>query len=119
MLLETLTALTVLSIVLVTLFQAHASGLRTTGAAADYAKARILGQGLLADATGAWNGSLVSKRGSDGKFAWTIEVGPERAPWADVKAGRNWRLHRIRVTVSWEGGRRLELETLKLGTANG
>ncbi len=43
-LLETLTALTILAIALVSLFEAHASGLRTAGIAADYAEARIVGR---------------------------------------------------------------------------
>ncbi len=118
-LLETLTALTILSIVLVSLFQAHAQGLSTAGTAVDYAKARIFGQGLLADAMSGWSGDLVSKRGNEGRFAWSIDVSEERAPWAEIKSEKNWRLHRIRVTVAWEKGRKIELETLKLGRANG
>lgn len=118
-LLETLTALTILSIALVGLFEAHAQGLRTAGSATDYAKARIFAQGLLADATGGWKSELVSKRGTDGAYAWSIDIEPERAPWADIKTEGNWRLHRVRVTVSWEKGRQIELESLKLGRVNG
>jgi general secretion pathway protein I len=118
-LLETLTALTILSIALVGLFEAHQQGLRTAGSAADYARARIFAQGLLADATSGWSSEPVSKRGSDGQFAWSIDVTPERAPWADFKTEGNWRLKRIRVTVAWDKGRQIELESLKLGRANG
>ena len=116
-LLETLTALTVLSIALVSLFEAHAQGLRTAGSAADYARARIFAQGLLADATGGWSGDLASKRGTEGTFTWSIDVEPERAPWAEVKTEGNWRLHRVRVTVAMDKGRQVNLETLKLGRA--
>jgi general secretion pathway protein I len=118
-LLETLTALTILSIALVSLFEAHAQGLKTAGSATDYAKARIFAQGLLADATSGWSSELVSKQGSDGRFAWSIDVDQEGAPWAEVKTEGSWRLHRIRVTVSWDKGRQIELESLKLGRSNG
>jgi hypothetical protein len=119
MLLETLTALTILAIVLVSLFQAHAQGLNTAGTAVDYANARIFGQGLLADAQSGWNGDLLSKRGREGRFDWSIDVSQERAPWAEFKSDKKWNLHRIRVTVAWEKGRKIELETLKLGRSSG
>lgn len=116
-LLETLTALTVLSIALVSLFEAHAQGLSTAGSAAEYARARIFAQGILADATGGWSRDLASKRGTDGPFTWSIDIEPEHTAWADVKTEGNWRLHRVRVTVAWDRGRHVNLETLKLGRA--
>jgi prepilin-type N-terminal cleavage/methylation domain-containing protein len=113
-LLETLTALTVLSIALVSLFEAHAQGLTTAGSAASYARARIFAQGLLVDATSGWGGELASKRGTEGAFTWSIDVELERSSWADVKTEGNWRLNRVRVTVAWDRGRQINLETVKL-----
>jgi len=116
---ETLTAMLVMSIGLVSLFEAHSRALRTAGAAADYARARIFAQGLLADTVGSWNGRTFSKSGNDDGFAWTIDVAPESAPWANVAMRDNWKLRRIRVIVSWAGGRQFELNSLKLGRTNG
>ncbi len=114
-LVETLAALTILAIALVSLFEAHATGVRNAGIAADYAKARILGQSLLAETVSGRGGSLVSGRGSVGGFGWSIDVVPERAPWSVIKSEKNWRLHRVRVTVAWDKDRRIELDGLKLG----
>lgn len=116
---ETLTAMLVLSIGLVSLFEAHSRALRTAGAAADYARARIFAQGLLADTVSGWNGKLISKSGNDDGFAWSIDVAPESAAWANVAMRDNWKLRHVRVIVSWAGGRQFELDSLKLGRTNG
>lgn len=117
-LLETLTALTILAIAFVSLFEANASGLRNTRIAADYAEARILAQALLADTVSGRGRSVVSGRGRIGRFGWSIDVAPERAPWSKIKSEKSWRLHRVRVTVAWDKDRRIELDTLKLGRPN-
>jgi hypothetical protein len=109
----------VLSIGLVSLFEAHSRALRTAGAAADYGRARIFAKGLLADTVAGWNGKLTSKTGNDGGFAWAIDVSPEAASWANIPTHDNWRLQRVRVIVSWAGGRQVELDSLKLGRKNG
>src|SRR5262245_49611518 len=75
-LLETLTALTILGIALVSLFDAHQRGLRAARVADDYAVARILAQSLLADATTGNSGVVVPRRGSEGRYGWAIEVHP-------------------------------------------
>jgi len=116
---ETLTAMLVLSIGLVTLFEAHSRALKTAGIAADYLSARILAQGLLADATGGRRGKLAPRQGTDNGFAWKIDVAPEAASWANVKVRDDWKLQRVRVIVSWNGGRQLELDTVKLRRPNG
>jgi general secretion pathway protein I len=113
-LIETLTALTILAISLVSLFEAQGTGLRAAGSAADYAKARILAQSLLAETTATWRGGSVTRNGIDGSFGWSVDVAPE--PWA-TKSKSAWRLHRFNVTVAWANDRRIELATLKLGAA--
>jgi prepilin-type N-terminal cleavage/methylation domain-containing protein len=117
-LLETLTALTILAIALVSLFEAHARGLHNAGIATDYAEARILAQGLLADTVSGRGGSVISGKGRIGRFDWSIDVAPERAPWSEIKSEKSWRLDRVRVTVAWDKDRRIELDTLKLGRPN-
>lgn len=116
---ETLTAMLVLSIGLVSLFEAHSRALRTAGAAADYARARIFAQGLLADTVSGWKGKLISKSGNDDGFAWSIDVAPEGAAWANVTTQDNWKLRRVRVIVNWASGHQFELNSLKLGRTNG
>lgn len=116
---ETLVALLVLSIGLVSLFEAHSHALKSAGIAADYARARILAQGLLAEAVAGWSQKVAAKTGDTDGFQWFVDVEPETAPWAAVQTRDNWKLQRIRVTVRWQGNRYLELNSLKLGRANG
>jgi prepilin-type N-terminal cleavage/methylation domain-containing protein len=116
-LLETLTALAILGIALVALFDAHQRGLRAARIADDYATARILAQSLLADATGGNVGGVIPRQGNEGRFGWAIEVQPAGGGWADIKSDANWRLNHVRVTVAWDADRRVQLDTLKLGRA--
>lgn len=116
-LLETMTALTILAISFVGLYEAHTSAMRTASTAADSTRARIIAQSLLAEATSGWNAHPSSRSGSDGRFRWSVVVARENAPWADIKSD-HWRLNRIRVSVAWDLARRVELETLKLGRAD-
>jgi prepilin-type N-terminal cleavage/methylation domain-containing protein len=117
-LLETLTALTILAIALVSLFDSQARGLRAAGAADSYAEARILAQALLADTVSGWSGTPIPRNGSDGRFGWSIDVTPEHAAWAEIKSKTNWRPYHIRVTVAWDKDRSVTLDTVKLGRSN-
>jgi prepilin-type N-terminal cleavage/methylation domain-containing protein len=117
-LLETLTALTILAIAFVSLFEAHAAGLRAAGTAADSTRTRSLAQSLLAEASSGRERRPASRSGRDGRFAWTIDVEEVHAPWAEITSQMNWRLHHIRVAVLWDKSRRIALETLKLGRAD-
>lgn len=114
-LLETLTALAILSIALVGLFDAHALGLRGATAADHHAEARMLAQSLMADAVGANHDRVVPRRGTEGRFAWTIEVQPVKADWAQFKSDAGWQLNHVRVSVTWDANRRVQLDTFKLG----
>ena len=117
-LLETLTAMTILAIALVSLFEAHANSVRAAGVAADSTRARMMAEALLADAASGPDVRPASRKGHDGRFAWSVDIDPERAPWARVKSAL-WRLNHIRVAVTWDKSRRIELETLKLGRSDG
>lgn len=116
-LLETLTALAILAIALVGLFDAHALGLRGATAADHHAEARMLAQSLLADAVGANHESVVPRRGTAGRFGWAIEVQPVKEGWGQFKSEAGWRLNHVRVSVTWDANRRVELDTFKLGRA--
>ena len=112
-----MTALTILAIAFVSLYEAHAAAMRTTSAATDGTRARIIAQSLLAEATRGWNIYPGSRKGSDGRFNWSIDIAREEAPLARFKSNQ-WRLNRIRVTVTWDRARRLQLDTLKFGRAD-
>jgi prepilin-type N-terminal cleavage/methylation domain-containing protein len=116
-LLETLTALAILAIALVGLFDAHALGLRGATAADHHAEARMLAQSLLADAVGANHERIVPRRGSQGRYAWTIDAQPVRESWGQFKSDAGWRLHHVRVSVTWDADRRVQLDTFKMGHA--
>jgi prepilin-type N-terminal cleavage/methylation domain-containing protein len=117
-LLETLTALTILAIALVSLFDAQMRGLRAAGAADSYAQARLFAQALLADTVSGWKGPLVSRRGHEGNYDWAIEVAPAGDAWADITSKARWKLNHVRVIVAWDKDRSVVLDTLKLGRAN-
>jgi prepilin-type N-terminal cleavage/methylation domain-containing protein len=117
-LLETLTALTILAIALVALFDAHMRGLRAAGTADAYAEARLFGQALLTDTVSGWGAPLASRSGHEGRFNWAIAVAPSNAPWADFTSKSKWRLYDVRVTVAWDKDRSVVLDTLKLGRAH-
>lgn len=116
---ETLVAMMVLSIGLASLYDAHTRALKTAGASAEYAKARILAQGLLAEAVSGWPKQLTSKYGQDSGFHWAVQFQPATGPWASVQTRDGWKLQQVSVTVAWPGGRKLELNSLKLGRSNG
>jgi prepilin-type N-terminal cleavage/methylation domain-containing protein len=114
-LLETLTALAILAIALVGLFDAHALGLRGATAADHHAEARMLAQSLLADAVGANHERVVPRRGAAGRFGWAIEAQPVKEDWGQLKSDAGWQLNHVRVSVTWDANRRVQLDTFKLG----
>ena len=117
-LLETVAALTILAIALVSLFDAKSKGLRLVGATSAHAKARILASSILAETTGQWHQGLRSSSGRYEAYTWYVEVAPVGSEWAQLKSEANWRMFHIRVTVAWPRHRQLHLETLKLGRVN-
>ncbi|WP_045836335.1 prepilin-type N-terminal cleavage/methylation domain-containing protein [Hyphomicrobium sp. 99] len=116
-LLETMTALTILAIAFVSLYEAHSAAMRTASAATDGTRARIVAQSLLAEATSGWNIHPGSRSGTDGRFNWSIVIAREEAPWGTIKSNQ-WRLNRIRVAVTWDRARRVQLDTLKFGRSD-
>ncbi len=117
-LLETLAALTILAIAIVSLFEAQATGLRATSQVSAHSKARILAQSLLAETTNNWDGGMRSSSGRYDTFAWVVEVVPAAYDWAEIKSEHGWRLFQIRVAVDWDKGRRVQLESMKVGRVN-
>ncbi len=116
-LLETLTALTILSIALVSLLQAQATGLRAASSAELYAQARILGQSLLAQSVSGAGDRPRPMQGRHGPFKWSIKVSRAGQPVTSKDPEAVWRLHHVRVTIAWDRSRSIELDTLKLARA--
>jgi prepilin-type N-terminal cleavage/methylation domain-containing protein len=117
-LLETLTALTILAIAMVSLFDAHVRGLSAARTVDAYADARLFAQALLTGTVSGWKGRLASRRGREGRYDWSIEVTPAKGSWASFTSKGRWRLNHVRVTVAWDKNRSVVLDTLKLGRAN-
>jgi hypothetical protein len=134
-------ALAILAIALVSLYDAHARGLRAAGAAGAYAEARLIAQALLADAQAPRGRAPVASKGRQGRFWWSVDTAPEGASWAiitpkpkadsaqgarsnsssssETAPAATWQMYRIHVTVGWDRNRSVELETLKLGAVRG
>ncbi len=117
-LLETLTAMTILAIAMVSLFDAHMRGL-----ARGRRSRRLCGgahprRGLADRCRQRLDEQPASRSGREGRFNWSIAVAPVGAPWAQIKSKASWRLRHIRVTVAWDKDRSIVLDTLKLGRAH-
>lgn len=110
---ETLIALLVVSIGLVSLFAAQTQAIKTVGISSDYVQARIIAQSLLSETMGNPQPSEATA-GINSGFRWSIDVTPETEEWAHIPARDNWKLLHIRVRVLIDGGRQVELNSLKL-----
>lgn len=136
-LLETLTALAILAIALVSLYDAQSRGVRAADAVASHAEARIIAQSLLTEAQSPRGQAPVARRGKQGRYRWTVEVAPEQSAWAQVASSNDagaetqapsnsdheamrrvaWQMYRVRVSVGWDHNRNIVLESLKLAPA--
>lgn len=115
---ETLIALLVVSIGLVSLFAAQTQAIKTAGISADYVQARIIAQSLLSETMGNPRPAEASA-GINSGFRWSIDVTPETEGWARIPARDDWKLFHVRVRVLIDGGRQVELNSLKLGQIHG
>ena len=52
---------------------------------------------------------------AQGRFAWAIDVQPVKEGWAQFKSDAGWQLDHVRVSVTWDSNRRVQLDTFKLG----
>ena len=77
----------------------------------------MLAQSLLADAVGANHERVVPRRGEAGRFGWAIEVQPVKEGWGQFKSDAGWHLNHVRVSVTWDANRRVQIDTFKLGRA--
>jgi hypothetical protein len=117
-LLETLTALTILAISMVSLFDFYASGLRVAHSTVAHGRALILGQALLSDTVGGWKERVGTRRGRHGKYGWVVSVSKHHDTWPKVGSEKQWGLYQVRATVAWDKNRSVQLQTLKLGKMN-
>lgn len=115
---ETLTALLVLSIGLVSLFDAQSRALKTAGVSAEYVRARILAHNLLTE-TMSKPKLTETAAGTNGAFQWSVDVAPEEGAWAQIPVRGNWKLFHVQVRVVMQDGRKIVLDSLKLGRSNG
>jgi hypothetical protein len=104
----------ILSIALVSLFDAQMRGLRASSATDGYAGARVLAEALMTDAVSGWSRPPRPQSGREGRYSWSIAVTPAEGGWAQIKSKAKWRLNHVRVTVAW-GHRSVSLDTLKFG----
>ena len=116
-LLETLTALAILSIALVSLLEAQSTGLRAVGNAELYGQARMLAQSLLAEGVSVIEERPRGLQGQRGPFRWAIVATEVGEPITAVNTKVAWRLHHVRVIVSWGRNRSITLNTLKMARA--
>lgn len=115
---ETLTALLVLSIGLVSLFDAQSRALKTAGVSAEYVRARILAQNLLTETMGKPKPAEAAA-GANGAFQWSVDVAPEEESWAQIPVRDNWKMFHVQVRVVMQDGRKIVLDSLKLGRSDG
>jgi general secretion pathway protein I len=117
-LIEALAALAVLAIALVSLLEAYSGGLRLVGATLDYSQARILAHAVAAERAGAVGARPWPASGTSGRFAWSLDVLQPQADWAVIASEKGWRLYLVRVSVTWDRRRSLQLDTLRLARSD-
>lgn len=110
-LLETLTALVILTLVLTSLLGTFSNSLRIGRTSDQYAIALNLAQSLLAEQVGRRALKSGTTKGKFNQLDWAVNVLQEDA---DHPPERQWRLYKIIVTIFLPSGRRVRLETLKL-----
>lgn len=114
-LLETLAALTILGFSLVVLFQAHSGGVRNVSTALRYSEAHLAAEAVLAETIVALeNGQTVPSRGTRNGLGWTLQLSPVSKRWGVPRRKSPWRLHAVKVSVQFDRGRSVTLDTLKL-----
>lgn len=114
-LLEALIAIVILALSLSALLSSYSTGLRGLTAIDNHLRARLLAQSLLAE----WSEYRLLRpgqtQGSFDRFAWTVSITPlEEAGGALQKKSGQWKVHQLRVAVSWSHSRQIELSTLRM-----
>jgi general secretion pathway protein I len=114
-LLEVLVAVVILALSLSALMSAFGTGVRGLSTIDNHLRARLLAQSLLAE----WSQHRALRpgqiRGSSDRFAWAISVTPlDEISGAALSRGDQWKLHELKVAVSWSPGRQVELSTLRI-----
>ncbi len=115
-LLETLVALSILTIAFSSLFGAFSGGLRAVKTSDDYIAALNLAETLLADHTGDRDFRPGKERGVSRQFSWTVDITPAGSSNGSSSENlEDWSLFNISVRVVWARKRELRLATIRLG----
>jgi general secretion pathway protein I len=125
-LLEVLVAFVILALVATALFRLFSGALGNMGAAADYSRAALVAESVLAETAAAQPLHEGSVTGSTegGRFAWTAKVAPFTPSGVNQDLERASesmpaRLYRVEVDLRFPGAaggeRRLQLATTRIG----
>ena len=120
-LIEVLVALTILGLVLGTLFQVFSGGLRNVAAAERYVRAAVIADSKLA-AVGREIPLEPGREsgGRQGEYAWAVAITPYQATGDATKAeNAAVQLYRVTVSVRWAhvlGERQVTIDTLMNGS---
>lgn len=115
-LIEVLVALAVTGLVLASLMQAYASGLRTLHGA-DYRQTGALIAASLLEESAAIELKPGRETGTIQGFAWEREIAETNPEGWIPPTEFNWQPYSVTITVSKDEQPALRLETLRLGTA--
>lgn len=93
------------------LLPSFSGGLRGATAVDDHMSARLLAQSVLAEVSRSRDPLPATRQGQLGKFTWQLAT----APFDDgISSQPSWRVQRLVLTVAWEPGRHIELQTLRV-----
>ena len=113
-LLEVLVAMAILGLAIVTLMQLSSQGLRLLHLSERYQQAVLLADRIARDIDVAEEGV---DAGQEGRFRWERRIGLVTVPEELTSgAGPRPRLYVLSVAVRWDGGRALELASLRTAT---
>ena len=121
-LIEVLVAMMILTMALTVLMQMFSAGLRTIDTSADYARATLVAQSLLAATGSAEVITSGETHGREAKFHWIRTVSEYRAEVIDNVESTIPAAYLVIVVVEWPGRvrpRSLQLTTIKLARTGG
>ncbi|MDO8477784.1 MAG: prepilin-type N-terminal cleavage/methylation domain-containing protein [Candidatus Rokubacteria bacterium] len=115
-LLEVLVAMVILSVAVVTLIQLASQGLRLLKLSSDHQEASLLADRLVRASEASIEGI---ETGQEGRFTWERRARLVAIPDEPAPAGSTApRVFSLSVAVRWDGGRTVEVATLRLSQAS-
>jgi type II secretory pathway pseudopilin PulG len=108
---EALIAIVILALSLSALLPSFSGGLRGATVVDDHLRARLLAQSVMAEISRNRDPMPAVREGRIDKFTWRLATTPYDA---GITSFPGWRLQRLVLTVAWEPGRRIELQSLRV-----